>query len=64
MKLRVKDEEGEEHIVECDDYGYLVDEKSLHAYRKNGDNRELIAAYNNIKWFKEDDSDKGKKETE
>ena len=54
MKLRIKDED-EEHIVECDNYRYLVDEKSIHLY--NGEPEELIAAYNNIKWFKQDDSD-------
>ena len=52
IELQVKDEDGEYIVTECDDYTYDPLEKYLLVYEMNGDQQSLVAAYNNIKYFK------------
>jgi len=55
MKIKLKDEDGKEHIVECGHYTYDVDHKALHLYDSTKEDRKLIGVYNNIKWFNKEE---------
>ncbi len=52
MKIEIRDSDGILHTQECDDYNYNVDTKSVLCYEVDGDNKKLIAAYEDISHFR------------
>ena len=61
MKLLIKDEEGEEHIVECDNIRCYVIERILNIYEGGpkhplpADETSVLVGSFNFKWFKLED---------
>ncbi len=52
ISLEIKDSEGVVHNQECDDYNYNVDTKSVLCYEAEGENKLLVAAYEDVSHFR------------
>jgi hypothetical protein len=52
MRIEIKDSTESVLVQDCDDYTYNVTTKTVLCYTMNGDKKELIAAYEDIKYFR------------
>ena len=52
IRLRIKDADGIILTQECDDYNYNTDTRSVLCYEVKGDNKLLIAAYEDVSHFR------------
>ena len=52
MKIEINDSDGVRHVQKCDDYAYNVDTRSVRCYEMDGEQKKLIAAYEDVSHFR------------